>query len=153
MARKIHPWALGISIVIVVFLILSIGLTIIVSQEEYHLVQEDYYEKDQGYQEEIDSRKRTGQLDAKPEITVDREAKSCTIQFPERERYDGIGGDITFFRIDDAAHDTEHALRLNDEGKQHISVSGMQAGQWIVKLRWNEGGEDYYLERRVYLQQ
>jgi len=153
MARKIHPWALGISIVIVVFLIVSIGLTIIVSQEEYHLVQEDYYEKDQGYQEEIDSRKRTEQLDAKPEISVDRKAKSCTIRFPERERYDGIGGDVTFFRIDDAAHDTEHELRLNDEGEQYISVSGMRAGQWIVKLRWNEGGEEYYLERRVYLQQ
>jgi hypothetical protein len=150
--RKIHPWALGISIVIVGFLVASIALTVIISQVDVHLVQEDYYEKDLKYQEEIDSRKRAGALESKPEITLDRTAKSCTIRFPERDRYDDIGGEVTFFRISDAAHDIVIPLRLDDNGSQHISVSGMTSGQWVLKLRWNEGGRDFSMEQRVYLQ-
>ncbi|MBN1446355.1 MAG: FixH family protein [Bacteroidetes bacterium] len=150
--RKIHPWALGISIVIVVFLVASIALTVIISQEDIHLVQEDYYEKDLKYQQEIDSRKRAEALEQKPEIILDRTAQSCSIRFPERERYDAIGGEVTFFRISDAAHDRVIPLRLGEDGKQYISVSGMASGQWVLKLKWNEGGREFSMEQRLYLQ-
>ncbi len=149
---KIHIWAVGITITIVLFLIGTIVLTVIVSQEEFHLVTEDYYEKDLSYQKQIETQVRTKALEQCPVLSVDREAKTCVVSFPARERYEGITGEITFFRISDAKRDVTHALQLNSEGRQHISVSGLQSGQWIVKMKWTEDGKEYYLEERVYLQ-
>ena len=149
---KIHIWAVGITIVIVVFLISTIALTIIISQEDYHLVTEDYYQKDQSYQKQIDTQERTKQLAQLPVLSVDREAKTCVISFPERKSYEGISGEIMFFRISDATRDVTRPLQLNSEGRQHVSVSGLQSGQWIVKMNWTEEGQEYYLEERIYLQ-
>jgi hypothetical protein len=151
-AKKIHGWALGITIFIVLFLITMIGLTIFVSQQEYHLVTENYYEKDLGFQNEIDTRQRTRERDQLPVVQLDREAKVCILSFPPRASYEDITGEVTFFRISDARSDEVRTLRLNDEGRQHISVSGLQTGQWILKLQWKEDGQDYYLEQRLYLQ-
>jgi nitrogen fixation protein FixH len=149
---KRQPWAIGITAVIIIFLIVTISGTIYISQQKYSLVTENYYEKDRTYQQEIDTRTRTQAMDGKPEILFDREARSCTVTFPLRPRYDDLTGTITFFRISDAGDDKSIPLQLNSEGKQHISVSGFQSGQWILKFRWTDGGKEYFFEQRLYLQ-
>lgn len=149
---KRQPWAIGITVVIITFLIATIALTIFVSQQQYSMVTDNYYEKDLVYQQEIDTRARTNAMDGKPEILFDREARSCTVLFPPRAHYDDLAGSITFFRISDARGDKTIPLLLNAEGKQHISVSGFAAGQWILKFRWTDGGKEYFFEQRLYLQ-
>ncbi|MFZ1731573.1 MAG: FixH family protein [Bacteroidota bacterium] len=150
--RVYHPWAVGITIVIVVFLIATITLGIYISQQHYDLVTQNYYEKDLGYQKQIDTQQRTNALGDKPALELDRTAKVCNVAFPARPDYRGISGDVTFYRISDAAHDVTHTLSLNSEGRQYISVSGLQPGQWIAKLRWMESEKEYYIEERMYLQ-
>lgn len=149
--RVYHPWAVGITIVIVVFLIATITLGIVISQQDYDLVTQNYYEKDLGYQKEIDTRQRTNALSERPALALDRAAKVYNVTFPTRTDYRGIQGEVIFYRISDASHDVTHALSLNAEGRQFISVSGMQSGQWIAKLRWKENGKEYYVEERMYL--
>ena len=151
-SKRPHPWAIGITVVIVVFLITTITGVIIISQQEYSLVTENYYEKDQTYQQEIDVRERTRALGERPVIDYDSEAKTCTVRFPEREAYGGIDGTLTFFRISSARGDRNHPLALSAEGVQHVSVSDLQSGQWIVKLRWTENDKEFFLEQRLYLQ-
>jgi len=150
--RRIEPWALGISIIIIVFLVGMIILTISVSRVDFHLVTDNYYEVDKTYQQHIDMKQRTSDLESLPTIAVDRESETCVLSFPMRERFDDIVGDVTFFRISDAAHDVVRPLQLNDSGQQHLSVSNFQTGQWIVKLRWTANDQDYYLEQRVFIQ-
>jgi hypothetical protein len=150
--KKIHIWAVGITITIILFLISTIVLTVIISQQEYHLVTDNYYEKDLRYQDRIETKKRTDALEQRPVIEIDRESRVCIISYPPRERYDDISGEVTFFRISDAKNDVTRPLQLNSEGRQHISVSALPLGQWIVKMTWVEQGEEFYLEQRVYLQ-
>ena len=149
---KRQPWAVGITVVIITFLIVTITGVIYISQQKYSLVTENYYEKNLTYQQEIDTRLRTQAMDGKPEILFDREARSCTVIFPPRSHYGDLTGTITFFRISDARSDRSIPLKLNTEGKQHISVSGFAAGQWILKFRWTDGDEEYFFEQRLYLQ-
>lgn len=149
--RIYHPWAVGISAFIVLFLIATITLVVIVSQQDYDLVTQNYYEKDHGYQNEIETRRRTNALEEKPRLELDRAAKVCNIIFPVRPDYAGINGELTLYRISDAARDLHHPIMLDTQGRQFISVSDLQSGQWIFKLRWNEGGEEFYLEERLYL--
>ncbi|MDT8322603.1 MAG: FixH family protein [Bacteroidota bacterium] len=147
-----QPWAIGITAVIVVFLVATITVTIMVSRQEYSLVTDNYYEKDLAYQQEIDTRMRTRDLAQKPVLVLDRAAKSCSITFPAREHYGELRGTVTFFRISSARGDYHVPLQLNSAGEQHISVSGLAAGQWILKLRWQEKDREYFMEERIYLQ-
>jgi hypothetical protein len=149
--RSYQPWAVGISAVIVLFLVATITLVIVVSQQDYDLVTSNYYEKDLGYQKRIDAQKRTNALAEKPRLELDRAARVCNLVFPERADYGAITGDLTMYRISDAKHDLLWPIELNGEGRQYVSVSGLQSGQWIFKLRWEEGGLEYYLEERMYL--
>lgn len=149
--RVYHPWAVGITAVIVIFLIATITVAVVVSQQDFDLVTQNYYEKDLGYQKEIDTRKRTAALAEKPALALDRAAKTLAIAFPSRADYRRIQGGIILYRISDAARDLRHPLALDTAGRQSISVRGMQSGQWIAKLRWTEEGSEYYLEERVYL--
>lgn len=48
--RKMEPWALGITIVIIAFLLITVVGTIILSREHVNMVTPDYYEKDRSYQ-------------------------------------------------------------------------------------------------------
>lgn len=149
--RVYHPWAVGITVFIVFFIVATIALVIFVSRQHYDLVTENYYAKDQAWQTEIDTRQRTEVLAEKPVLELDREALVLNISFPRRESYDNIQGEITFYRISDAARDQRHPLLLDNRGRQFISVSAMQRGQWIARLRWTEDGEEYYMEQRIYL--
>lgn len=150
--RGLHPWAVGITAVIVVFLVATITVVLIVSQQDYHLVTQNYYEKDRGYQDEIDTRERTRALAEKPRLELDPTAKVCILHFPARPRYDGITGELLFYRISDAAGDSRHAIALDAQGRQYVSVSALRTGQWIAKLRWSEAGVNYALEQRMYLE-
>lgn len=147
-----QPWAIGITVVIVVFLVATVTLVIVISQQEYSLVTENYYEKDLTYQQEIDTRMRTRDLADKPVISLDRVAKSCSITFPAKARTGDVRGTVTFFRISSARGDREIPLQLNAGGQQHISVSDFAPGQWILKLRWMVADQEYFMEERIYLQ-
>lgn len=150
-SAKYPPWAVGISVVIGVFLVATVALVIYISQQHYDLVTTNYYEKDLGYQKEIEARKRTSALSDKPRLELDRSAKVCNVVFPTGTDRAAVSGEITMYRISDAAHDLRQPLALDAAGRQFVSVSGLQPGQWIFKLRWTEGGLEYYLEERMYL--
>ncbi len=150
--RVYHPWAVGITIFIVVFLISAITLGIIISQQNYDLVSNNYYEKDLGYQKEINTRQRTNALANKPTLELDRAAKVCNVAFPVRSDSVQVTGEVTFYRISDASSDITHSLALNSNGKQFISVSALRPGQWIAKLRWMKSGKEYYVEKRMYME-
>ena len=148
---KYPAWAVGISVFIGLFLVGTVTLVIFISRQHYDLVTTNYYEKDLAYQDEIDARTRTNALAVKPRLELDRVARVCNVVFPAHENYAGITGDLTMYRISDAAHDLRHVLLLDGNGRQYVSVSGLQPGQWVFKLRWKEAGLEYYLEERMYL--
>lgn len=149
--RTYQPWAVGITVFIVFFIVATITLGIFISGQHYDLVTQNYYEKTLVYQDEIDARQRTTALAERPYLVLDRTAKVCNIVFPARADFSAVAGDLTMYRISDAASDLRHDLALDAAGRQYISVSSLQPGQWIFKLRWEEAGLDYYLEERMYL--
>ncbi len=151
MKMKIHPWALGIGITISVFaggiIIMSIG----VSGEHFSMVTDRYYERGQSYQEHIDMRDRAMRLEEQPEIIYDPTARVCTIVFPDSLRGESLSGSVYFFRVSDSRQDFDRSLRLEPDGRQEFDVADLSSGPWVVKLRWNHGNEEYYLEKRIYI--
>ena len=151
MKMKIHPWALGIGITIAVFAAAIVVMSVGVSGEHFSMVTDQYYEKGQSYQDHIEMRNRAMRLEERPEITYDPATGFCTVVFPDSLRRESPAGSVYFFRVSDSRMDFERPLQLGPDGKKKFNVSGLSGGPWVVKLRWKQGGEEYYLEKRIYI--
>ena len=144
--RRIN-WGTGIVIGIVVFVILTISMTVIFMTQDVHLVTDDYYEKTLTYQDEIDKQSRTKALD--DEVKINFNGKMIKVLFPSDYLNKNISGEIYFYRPSNPLLDFKIPLQLSKEGNQFIPVERIDKGFWRLKLNWTMNGNGYYNERAV----
>ncbi len=120
-------WGTGIVIGIVVFVVISITMTVIFMTQDVSLVSDNYYEKSLSYQDEIDKQSRTKSLDEQVKINFNGE--EITILFPDDYLAETISGEIYFYRPSNPKLDFKLPLQLV-EGKQVIPVQRLQKGFW-----------------------
>jgi hypothetical protein len=148
---KIHPWALGIGIVVIAFPLAILTMAFFAGTADTNMVTDNYYEKDKNYQRRIDIDSRTEKLERKPEIRYDAAMKSCVVRFTDSSAARDITGNIHLFRSADAGADVVVPIRLDGRGRQALPMSGRPAGAWLVKLSWKQNGLDYFLEQRIHI--
>ena len=144
--KKIN-WGTGILIGIIVFVTISITMTVIFMTQDVNLVTDKYYENSLQYQEEIDKQNRTKSLDEQVKINFNGEVIS--ILFPSAYLDKNISGEIYFYRPSNPMLDFKIPLELNDEGNQLILAKNFEKGFWRLKLNWTMGGNGYYNERAI----
>ena len=140
-------WGTGIVIGIIVFVVISITMTVIFMTQDVSLVSDNYYEKSLSYQEEIDKQSRTNSLDDQVKINFNGEI--INILFPVEYLNSNISGEIYFYRPSDSKLDFKMPLDLNEEGNQMILVKDFEKGFWRVKLNWTMNGNGYYNEKAI----
>lgn len=140
-------WGTGIVIGIIVFVVISITMTVIFMTQDVSLVSDNYYEKSLSYQEEIDKQSRTNSLDDQVKINFNGEI--INILFPVEYLNNNISGEIYFYRPSDPNLDFNMPLDLNEEGNQMILVKDFEKGFWRVKLSWTMNGNGYFNERAI----
>lgn len=150
--RKMEPWALGITIVIIVFLVVTVVGTIILSREHVNMVTPDYYEKDRSYQQRYEMLERTKQLAVKPTVTYDASTRTCVLAFADSSAVREVSGEVHFFRASDSRADVARTIALDAAGTQRFSAAELAQGLWTVKVNWSRTGLTYYLEERIYVQ-
>ena len=151
MKKPIQPWAIGVTVLVVLFPIAFILLAVYASRSDKNLVTDDYYQKDLHYQERIETLRRTQSLHVMPLISYDNGTEVCTIQFPDSARWSSVTGSVVFFRNSDHQRDVTYPLQLDSRHAQSFSMQSFQRGLWRVQLSWELGGLDYYLEERLFL--
>jgi len=144
--KKIN-WGTGILIGIIVFVTISITMTVIFMTQDVNLVTDKYYENSLQYQEEIDKQSRTIALNEEVEINFNGEVIS--ILFPSAYLDKNISGEIYFYRPSNPMLDFKIPLELNDEGNQLILTKNLEKGFWRLKLNWTMDGNGYYNERAI----
>ena len=120
-------------------------------QQDFHLVYEDYYDKEIKYQGEIDKIRNAKEL--KDGLKIEyllREDKVKIIYPPEQKN--GIKGAIFFFRPSDSSLDTSFPIKSGLDGTQIISASSLKNGLWQVKVNWAYGNKEYQQEKNIILQ-
>jgi hypothetical protein len=140
-------WGTGIVIGIVVFVVISITMTIIFMTQDVSLVSDNYYEKSLSYQDEIDNQSRTKSLDEQVKINFNGEV--INILFPSAYLDKNISGEIYFYRPSNSKLDFKLPLELNEEGNQLILTKSFEKGFWRMKLNWMMDGNGYYNERAI----
>jgi hypothetical protein len=140
-------WGTGIVIGIIVFVFISLSMTVIFMTQDVHLVTDNYYEKTLTYQDEIDKQSRTKALDEEVKIKFDGEM--VKIAFPSEYLDKNLSGEIYFYRPSNPGLDFKIPLQLNENGNQFVPVERIEKGFWRMKLNWLMNEDTFYNERAI----
>lgn len=140
-------WGTGIVVGIIVFVVISISMTVIFMTQDVDLVADKYYENSLQYQVEIDKQSRTKLLDEQVKINFNGEL--INILFPSAYLDKNISGEIYFYRPSNPSLDFKLLLQMSAEGNQIIPVERLEKGFWRLKLNWTMDGNGYYNERAI----
>jgi len=139
-------WGTGISIVIILFLIITIGQAIAIHVFiDYDLVEEEYYEAEINYQSQIEKMERTNALPEALKIKLINQF--IEFDFPSIFEDKTITGFINFYKPSDDLLDKTQAVKLNDKNKMYFSTNELTRGLWKVKVNWEVSGVEYYNEK------
>ena len=140
-------WPIGLTIVFVVFFLYLIGFITLSQLNKTDLVNEDYYEEEVAYQDQIERIERSKTLSQSIKLNHNTSEQTIELEFPSDFNFGSITGNILFFRPSDAKQDQIHPIRLTTEGKQVIDIKKLSTGLWRVKIFWQAEGEEYYDEK------
>jgi len=140
-------WGTGILVGIIIFVVLSVTMTVIFMTQDVSLVSNNYYEKSLVYQDEIDKQSRTKSLDEQVQINFD--GKVISILFPNEYLAQNKSGEIYFYRPSNSSLDFRIPLQISEDGSQIITVERFEKGFWRLKLNWEMDGNGYYNEKVI----
>lgn len=147
MKAKFNPWPFGIVTAFVIFIAGMATAVVIACTHGDSLVTRDYYEQELKFQGQIDSATRARNAGAS--VTQDAAGGKLVIQLPAAQLAQKLSGNIEMYRP--SAQELDHvvALQPDGDGIQTVDVSKLAAGAWVVRLKWNAGGQDYFLEQKI----
>jgi len=139
-------WGTGITIVIILFLFVTIGQAIAIHTFiDYDLVEEEYYEAEIKYQLQIEKLERTNALSEA--LIIKLSNQFIELDFPSIFEDKAITGFINFYKPSDDLLDKIQAVKLDDENKMYFSTNELTTGLWKVKVNWEVERIEYYNEK------
>jgi hypothetical protein len=147
MKTTCNYWPFGI---LAAFGIFFCGLTtaiVIAATHPESMVSENYYEQELTFQDQIDGTARARQNGAA--IFPDAASGTVVISVPVTQLAQKFSGTITLYRPSDPKLDRKFLLEPSADGRQTLDVSKLAAGLWSVRVKWNAGGENYFLEQKI----
>ena len=120
-------------------------------QQDFHLVYEDYYDREIKYQGEIDNAKNAMDLENGLKIDYILGEGKIKFTYPEGQGK-SVKGAIYFFRPSDSSLDISFPIQVAEDGTQDIRVGSLKKGLWQVKVNWIFGSEEYQQEKNIIIQ-
>jgi hypothetical protein len=138
-------WGKAIVLSFVVF-IAFVGVLVVLSvREDVSLVSENYYPEDRAYGEQIARMKNAVELAEHPAISIDADAMSLVLSFPEGYADLVESGKVVLFRPSDKSLD--QTFELNSGFPAPFTLASLEPGRYKVMLTWTMGGKEYYIEK------
>ena len=150
-ARK-SRWGIGIFMFYGLFVAAVLALVLFVSFQDIQLVEQDYYEKELVFQQQIDRVKRTLELPSAVTFDYDRTGRVITILYPPEVEHARLGGRISLMRPSNADLDRMVEVFPDSTGRQVIDASGLERGMWRLKASWKIDDVEYYNEDMIVIQ-
>lgn len=144
MNKSKFNWGTGILIVIIIFMIISIGSTVFLMNQKVDLVENDYYAKGIEHQKQIDRVNRANEMD--DAVTIDQSPDFIQIKFPQSYSVLKFNGVINFYRPSDSGKDFSLPLAIDTSAVQVIPVNILEKGYWKIKINWSLNEVEYYKE-------
>jgi hypothetical protein len=119
-------------------------------QTPVDLVAREYYKDELSYQQVIDARQRAERLSAK--VDLRQEGDGLRLYMPKEMEHTELTGSIQLYCPSDEGKDRRFVLRVDDAGRQNIGMEQVQPGRYTVRIQWQRGGEQYYIEEPLTIQ-
>lgn len=142
-------WGLKIILAFIIFTSGIIVIVIMSMSANVDLVHEKYYEQEINYQKQIDILEKSKIINTNLEIA--EEGENIILYFNEKRNYKNLSGMINFYRSSDATKDYSVNLNLDDSGRQVIPKKNMLNGLWKLKIELTGEGENYFVEKNIFL--
>ena len=113
-------------------------------QTPVNLVSKEYYKDELAYQEVIDGQINANLLSSKVQVTQDDDF--ITLQLPAEQRQ-AITDKLWFYCPSASARDKKIQLQTDENGQQKIPRELFLAGNYTVKISWDNGKENFYTEQ------
>ncbi|NOX17405.1 MAG: hypothetical protein GXO87_03875 [Chlorobi bacterium] len=140
-------WGTGIALTIIIFMLTSFGFIYFSFSQDVNLVEDNYYEKEMKYQEQIE---RINRANALPEKLAIKIADSMLdVTFPTIFSPERISGKVHLYRPSAEKSDVFYEIKLNNKNKLFIPTDNLSLGMWKVKVSWAAEGLDYYNEKII----
>jgi len=139
-------WGNKIVLAFVGFVAILVTMVYISVSTEFNLVEEDYYNQELAYEEQIQRIKNHNALAEKPTFNVDRSNFLVQLAFPEALVNEMVDGTLLFYRSSTARFDKELPMKFDADGKLSIDISKFPIGAWKLKMSWSDKDKEYYKE-------
>jgi nitrogen fixation protein FixH len=143
-----NPWPIAITGFFVIAILFIVTFIAFAMRQREDLVSADYYEREVRYQGQLDSMNRSQSLAAQPVVTFEPGPQVIVITLPAGQTR-GATGSIQLYRPSDARLDRNVPLALNAEGIQRLDARELRDGLWKVRVKWNIGGKNYFVDQPV----
>ena len=140
-------WPLGLFVTFGLFFAGMATVVGIASTHREDLVNQNYYDQELKYQDQIDSVDRTQKSGAA--IAYEAGTGVVVITLPAAHLAQQLSGTIQLYRPSEPALDREFRLEPKAGGTQALDVSKLTGGLWSVRVKWVAGGENYFLEQKI----
>ncbi len=139
-------WGVKIGIFYSAFVIGMLTLVFLSVSQDFHLVSEDYYEKELNYQDHINKLENSNSL--KEPLVINYEPnQNIQLSFPRQKK--GIEGIIRFYNPTNAEKDKNYQLKLDSTNQQVINISALPRGVWKVQVDWSSNNTDFFDEKTI----
>lgn len=146
MKAKFNPWPLGIVLAFVIFIAGMATAVVIACTHSDSLVARDYYEQELKFQGRIDGAERARTAGAAIEQNT---SGKVMLHLPVVQLAQNISGTIELYRPSAPELDQMITLQPDSDGRQILDISKLASGAWVVRVKWNAGGQDYFLEQKI----
>ena len=141
-------WGTGIAIFYTCFVAAMLFMVIKSSQNNVHLVEENYYQKDLNYEAFRLKRQNSSEMASKVLIQYSDKNNSLELAFPKEMK--DIKGKLTFFRPSNKYLDKTFELKLSKNSTMSILIGkNMPGGKWQIQVDWESLGEKFYKEKTI----
>ncbi len=147
--RIIGNWALWVPVFYISFVLVLVAFVIWTTFHRVELVDENYYDKEIVYQEQIDKIERSNNL--KNSLQLVNAKELILIKFPEEFEHNKIMGFVEMFRPSEAKLDFKVNIKCDSSNNFVIPTDKLKKGLWKVKIDWAVGDSTYYNEEVVVL--
>lgn len=141
-------WGKGLALAITVFVIATLSVVSYIISLDFYLVTNEHYEDAVQYQETIDEKKRSSELENPVLVIFDERLESLKIVFPN-ELIGKVQGDVNFYRPNDPKLDIKFPLSVNTTGTQIIPTSSLEKGKWRMTINWSADSTKYFEEKTI----
>ncbi|WKZ60645.1 MAG: FixH family protein [Cyclobacteriaceae bacterium] len=139
-------WGKWIIVAFVLFAAFIGTMITIMMKQDIGLVTKNYYAEDLAFQEQMERKQNTEQLELKPEVTIEQR-QVLKVYFPSVSFIES--GEVRLVRPSSEKLDQQIKLQASADSVQLFNLNPLTPGPYRVKLLWKAEGKEFYLEKLI----